>query len=126
MIGIGGTAALRHRPSACTQAFAFTAPSGFVNPTTCIHVRLLGPCFKTGHSFHRPTRRGIASRTRQAVLAIQAGQRPVGHQSQDTPGADAEAQTSPRAFGPGPTVLVVTPAGDAPERRADTPTPGHC
>lgn len=27
---------------------SFLAPSGFSHPSTCTHVRLLGPCFKTG------------------------------------------------------------------------------
>ena len=30
------------------HAFTFITPSGFPRPTTRIHVRLLGPCFKTG------------------------------------------------------------------------------
>ena len=49
------------------RLFAFTAPSGLVNPMTCTHVRLLGPCFKTGHSLHRPTRWGKANRNRSVA-----------------------------------------------------------
>ena len=32
----------------CQAAFTFIAPLGFGHPKTCAHVRLLGPCFKTG------------------------------------------------------------------------------
>ena len=30
------------------MTFTFIAPRGFTHPKTCAHVRLLGPCFKTG------------------------------------------------------------------------------
>ena len=40
--------ALRIVPRADKLLFTFTAPLGLVNPMACIHVRLLGPCFKTG------------------------------------------------------------------------------
>ena len=30
------------------RTFTFIAPTGFDHPATCTHVRLLGPCFKTG------------------------------------------------------------------------------
>ncbi len=32
----------------CQAAFTFIVPSGFRHPKTRAHVRLLGPCFKTG------------------------------------------------------------------------------
>ena len=32
----------------CQAAFTFIVPLGFAHPKTCAHVRLLGPCFKTG------------------------------------------------------------------------------
>ena len=48
---------LRHR-----VPFAFTAPLGLVHPTTRTHVRLLGPCFKTGRRRRRPTRDRDAGR----------------------------------------------------------------
>lgn len=38
----------RHSP------FTFIAPLGLVRPMTRTHVRLLGPCFKTGRVGHRP------------------------------------------------------------------------
>ena len=34
--------------SSLTTTFTFIAPTGFHHPETCAHVRLLGPCFKTG------------------------------------------------------------------------------
>ena len=43
----------------CWAAFAFTAPLGLVNPMTRTHVRLLGPCFKTGRRGDR--RRPLAT-----------------------------------------------------------------
>ena len=55
------------RPSSCKQLFAFTAPTGLVNPMTRIHVRLLGPCFKTGRSLRRPTRWRTADRNRRVA-----------------------------------------------------------
>ena len=67
MIGNGGTAPVKDRPSACKQTFAFTAPLGLDNPMTRIHVRLLGPCFKTGHSLRRPTRWGTTNRNRRVA-----------------------------------------------------------
>lgn len=48
-------------------AFAFTAPLGLVSPMTRTHVRLLGPCFKTGRRRHRPTRDRDASRASQCT-----------------------------------------------------------
>ena len=43
--------------------FAFTAPLGLVHPLARAHVRLLGPCFKTGRRDRRPTRDRDAVRT---------------------------------------------------------------
>ena len=42
--------------------FAFTSPLGLVSPMTRTHVRLLGPCFKTGRRCRRPTRNRDAGR----------------------------------------------------------------
>src|SRR5574343_343901 len=47
--------------------FAFTAPLGLVCPMARTHVRLLGPCFKTGQRGHRPTHDRDAGRTRQGA-----------------------------------------------------------
>ena len=48
---------LRHR-----MPFAFTPPLGLVRPMARTHVRLLGPCFKTGRRDRRPTRDRDADR----------------------------------------------------------------
>jgi hypothetical protein len=53
---------LTDRPSGTNVPFAFTAPLGLVRPMARTHVRLLGPCFKTGRRDRRPTRDRDASR----------------------------------------------------------------
>ena len=101
----------------------FHCAGGFrQNPLTCIHVRLLGPCFKTGQSFHRPTRRGKADRNSKGCLLYKSATCLSGLKAR-TPGADAGAKTSSRAFGPSPTVPVVKPPEDAPADRAGTQRP---
>ena len=35
-------------PTSAQRAFTFVGPAGFNHPKTRIHVRLLGPWFKTG------------------------------------------------------------------------------
>ena len=123
MIGNGGTATLAGIvPHTDERCFAFTAPMGLVDPMTCIHVRLLGPCFKTGQSFHRPTRRGKADRNSKGCLLYKSATCLSGLRAR-TPGADAGAKTSSRAFGPSPTVPVVKPPEDAPADRAGTQRP---
>ena len=62
--------ALRIFPRADKLLFAFTTPLSLVNSMARIHVRLLGPCFKTGRRGHRPTRQRDGNRSR-ALLAIQ-------------------------------------------------------
>ena len=61
--------ALRILPRADKLLFAFTAPLSLVNSMARIHVRLLGPCFKTGRRGHRPTPQRDENRNR-ALLAI--------------------------------------------------------
>ena len=61
--------ALRILPRADKLLFAFTAPLSLVNSMARIHVRLLGPCFKTGRRGHRPTPQRDEDRNR-ALLAI--------------------------------------------------------
>ena len=112
----------REASSLTPKCFAFTAPMGLVSPMTCIHVRLLGPCFKTGQSFHRPTRRGKADRNSKGCLLYKLATRLSGLGAR-TPGADAGAKTSSRASGPSPTVPVVKPPEDAPADRAGTQRP---
>ena len=58
-----GTAPARDRPSDTNVPFAFTAPLDLVRPVARTHVRLLGPCFKTGRRGPRPTRNREADRT---------------------------------------------------------------
>jgi|FLMP01.1.fsa_nt_emb hypothetical protein len=77
--------ALRIVPRADKLLFAFTAPLGLVNPMARIHVRLLGPCFKTGRRGRRPTRQRDENRNR-ALLAIRVLSRTRRAQSQDTRG----------------------------------------
>ena len=40
------------------KAFTFIVPAGFNHPKTRTHVRLLGPCFKTGRKEPFSHRRG--------------------------------------------------------------------
>ena len=123
MIGNGGTATLAGIvPHTDKRCFAFTAPMGLANPMTCTHVRLLGPCFKTGQSFHRPTRRGKANRNSKGCLLYKSATCLSGLRAR-TPGADAGAKTSSQAFGPSPTVPAVKPPGDAPAERAGSQRP---
>ena len=56
-------------PSSSKILFAFTTPLSLVNAMARIHVRLLGPCFKTGRRGHRPTRQRDGDCNR-ALLAI--------------------------------------------------------
>ena len=56
--GIGPGERSEERPP-----FTFIAPLGLVSPMTRTHVRLLGPCFKTGRVGHRP----FARRERKGV-----------------------------------------------------------
>ena len=56
-------------PSSSKLLFAFTTPLSLVNSMARIHVRLLGPCFKTGRRGRRPTPQRDVNRNR-ALLAI--------------------------------------------------------
>ena len=49
-------------PQLHEAAFAFTTPLGLVHPMARAHVKLLGPCFKTGQRGRRPTRDRDADR----------------------------------------------------------------
>lgn len=53
---------LTDHPSGTNAPFAFTPPLGLVRPMARTHVRLLGPCFKTGRRDRRPTRDRDADR----------------------------------------------------------------
>ena len=86
-------------------AFAFTSPLGLVNPMTRSHVRLLGPCFKTGRRRRRPTRDRDAGRARE-TLAVRArlGTRRVRSQER---GARVQAPNFTHGLGPVPAVRRV-------------------
>ena len=86
--------ALRIVPRADKLLFAFTAPLGLVNPMTSIHVRLLGPCFKTGRSGRRPTRQRDENRNR-ALLAIRVLSNTCLVRSQGTQGCQQYQQLHP-------------------------------
>ena len=62
--------------------FAFTTPMGLAHPMTRIHVRLLGPCFKTGRRGHRPTRNRDAARIRTNARYTRPLRYPSGSQPQ--------------------------------------------
>ena len=69
-------------PSSSKLLFAFTTPLSLVNSMARIHVRLLGPCFKTGRRGRRPTRQRDENRNR-ALLAIRVLSRTRLGQSQE-------------------------------------------
>ena len=73
------------------KSFAFTAPLGLVNPMTRTFVTLLGPCFKTGRRFRRPTRVRDGSRFRAEARYTS----PLNYPPDPEP-ADAGQGTSPR------------------------------
>ena len=62
-----GVAPVKDHPSAPKEAFAFTTPLGLVHPMARAHVKLLGPCFKTGRKGHRPTRDRDAARDNEVT-----------------------------------------------------------
>lgn len=69
--------------------FTFIAPTGFDHPETCAHVRLLGPCFKTGRmetlGCQRPERVVSAfSISRSAALPTHRRSRPPGSIARST------------------------------------------
>ena len=103
MIGNGGIApravARGSSLKITKNLFAFTPPLGLGHPMTRTHVRLLGPCFKTGQSLPDLLGRERAPAT-EALLAVRgAPWLPVGSRAR-TPGADPEGKASSRALGP--------------------------
>ena len=83
-------------PRADKLLFAFTAPIGLVNPMARIHVRLLGPCFKTGRRGRRPTRQRDENRNR-ALLDIRVLSRTRLVQSQEN-GAEGRTNNFTRSL----------------------------
>ena len=100
-----GCGRLRHRPWATNAAFAFTAPLGLVNPMTRLHVRLLGPCFKTGRRRRRPTRNWDGNRKRN-LLAIRVSLATRRRRSQKIR-ASPQGQNFTRNLGPTTAVRCV-------------------
>ena len=91
----GGAPPSRERippESDARRTFTFIAPLGFVqDPVTRAHVRLLGPCFKTGRTGSRPIRH------------VRADARPPGPTAARVPGALRTVhQSRTRGDGPGP------------------------
>jgi hypothetical protein len=99
-------------------AFAFTTPLGLVNPMTRTHVRLLGPCFKTGRRRRRPTRDRNVSRAREA-LAVRAHLNTRRVRSQER-GARRQAPNFTHALGPVPAVRRVKSWRNAASERKDS------
>ena len=97
--------ALRIVPRADKLLFAFTAPLGLVNPMARIHVRLLGPCFKTGRRGRRPTRQRDENRNR-ALLAIRVLSRTRRRRAR-TPGAASRTYNFTRGLRSAQTVPAV-------------------
>ena len=95
----------------CTQVqkptfFAFTAPVGLGNPVTRTHVRLLGPCFKTGRRRRRPTRDRDASRASERHSLYEPAQVPAGSEARRR-GARDSVPNFTLALGPVPAVRRV-------------------
>src|SRR6056300_554197 len=63
-------------------AFAFTAPLSLGHPMARAHVKLLGPCFKTGRRGRRPTRNRDAARANEDTRYT----RPLQYPSPTRPG----------------------------------------
>ena len=59
------------------SAFAFTTPLGLEHPVARAHVKLLGPCFKTGRRGRRTTRDRDATRTSNGCSIYEAAQIPA-------------------------------------------------
>ena len=116
---------LRVVPRADKQLFAFTAPLGLVNPMARTHVRLLGPCFKTGRRRHRPTRQREVNRNRLS-LAIQVHSLSCRARSRDTGRYPPKRATSARALGPVPTVPAVNTRGKCGRETSRNNTGSHC
>src|SRR5574343_756783 len=78
--------------------FAFTAPLGLVRPMARTHVRLLGPCFKTGQRGRRPTRDRDADRAREGACYTSRLQYPPPEETENRGlPATSYQQTSPRS-----------------------------
>ena len=120
---------LRHR-----VPFAFTAPLGLVRPMARTHVRLLGPCFKTGRRGRRPTRDGDAGRASKGACytsrlryppAAETGARGLPPQEQQTSPGSAFRSQRFVAQNPGEVQPSERPAGTRRPRGSPTPRRPH-
>ena len=104
-------------PSSSKLLFAFTTPLSLVNSMACIHVRLLGPCFKTGRRDRWPTRQRDGDSSR-ALLAIRVSSKYPSGVKPGQPGLQARPITSPNAIGRPQTVPAVNCGENAPVHQA--------
>ena len=100
--------------------FAFTAPLGLVHPMTRMHVRLLGPCFKTGRRRRRPTRTRDKDRTRERARCTSPFPSPP--ESGQASGAQGQAENFTHCHDPRLAVRRVERPGKC-SRREDIPKP---
>ena len=100
-----GAAPVRDHPSADKSAFAFTTPLSLEHPMARAHVKLLGPCFKTGRRDRRTTRDRDATRTSSGCSIYEAAQIPAPVKARNR---GLPRQKSPKNFTPalGPTRAV--------------------
>ena len=115
--------------STAEAAFTFIAPTGFDHPETRAHVRLLGPCFKTGRMepygrqrpqrvvyVHRPVDRQRFERTGVPSATVDNRTNRTGHQPAPRGGARCGVgHGRPRAMRS--RGLTITPRGDLPSSR---------
>ena len=88
--------AKRITPQTDKPPFAFTAPLSLVHPMARAHVKLLGPCFKTGRTGRRTTRNRDATRTSMDARYT----RPLNYPSPPKPGTRGSRVRRPENFTP--------------------------
>ena len=103
--------------------FAFTAPLGLVRPMARTHVRLLGPCFKTGRRGHRPTRDGDAGRSSEGACYTSRLQYPPSAETENQGWPPQAATNFTRSHVPKTAVRRAKPWRSAAADRADSSTP---
>ena len=91
-----GVAPVKDHPSSDKSDFAFTAPLGFERPMACAHVKLLGPCFKTGRRGRRPKSDRYAARISEDARYT----RPLKYPSPPKPGTGGSREQAPENFTP--------------------------
>ena len=89
-----GVAPVKDHPSSDKSDFAFTAPLGFERPMARAHVKLLGPCFKTGRRGRQPTHDRDADRVKHEHMLYMPAQIPVDFKAKNT-GLEHKERTSP-------------------------------